>query len=419
MSDLNDKTFCAAPWFAIRTNTDGSYAPCCEFTPTLTKFEGKTKYTVDHNAIDQWTKSKYMDYVREQLLAGNKISECTKCWKKEGNNIISRRQQINDTLTDNNAKKIRNTWIGSFLKKKVRKNMLLAADIKISNLCNYSCVMCDPYDSSIIFTKWYKEKNKNDFVKEILKEDAQYFNEIKNKNKKKYSHDILLEVLKHPIKHLKFLGGEPLLEKKLLTILSNVADEKKKKISLHFVTNGSIDIVGIIKKYNLSFKSVSVTVSLEGVGEMQDWARKGSSWELVSKNIKQAKENAILLTIHHTLQLSTVLRLNKLLDWCNKEKLPITFACLENPSYLSVCLLPSHLKQNVADIFLKHREDLSSGINSYYEQNQTTPENLKMFLLEKIENNNVETIDRFFKFIEWYEKDSVLKLKNLVPELYK
>lgn len=419
MSNFDDKTFCAAPWFAVRTNTDGSYSPCCEFTPTLSKFDGKITYTVDQDTIDQWTKSKYMDYVRKQLLAGNKISECVKCWKKEDNNIISLRKQINDTLTDNNAEKIPNTWIGSFLKKKVKKNMLLAADIKISNLCNYSCVMCNPYDSSIIFTKWHKEKNKNEFVKEILKEDAEYFNEIKNKNKKKYSHDILLEVLKHPIKHLKFLGGEPLLEKKLLTILSNVPDEKKEKISLHFVTNGSIDIVGVIKKYNLSFKSVSVTVSLEGVGEMQDWARKGSNWELVSKNIKLAKENAILLTIHHTLQLSTVLRLNKLLDWCNEEKLPITFSCLENPPYLSVCLLPIHLKQNVADIFLKHRSNLHEGINSHYEQNQTTPENLKKFLLEKIENNNIEKIDRFFKFIEWYEKDSLLKLKNLVPELYK
>lgn len=419
MPKFNDKTFCAAPWFAMRTNTDGSYSPCCEFTPILSEFDGKKKYTVDQHTVDQWTQSKYMDYVRKQLLAGNKIPECVKCWKKEDNNINSLRKQINDTLTDNNGKKIFNTWVGSFLKKKIKKNMLLAADIKISNLCNYSCVMCSPYDSSIIFTKWHKEKNKNEFVKEILKKDPQYFYEIKNKNKKKYSHDILQEVLKHPIKHLKFLGGEPLLEKKLLTILSNVSDQKKKKISLHFVTNGSIDIVGVIKQYNLSFKSVSVTVSLEGVGEMQDWARKGSSWQLVSKNIKLAKENAILLTIHHTLQLSTVLRLNKLLDWCDEEKLPITFGCLEYPTYLSVCLLPIHLKQNVADIFLKNRSSLNPGLNSFYAENQTTPDNLKKFLLEKIENYNSEKIDNFFKFIEWYEKDSVLKLKNLVPELYK
>ncbi len=419
MQHLDNKTFCAAPWFAMRTNTDRSYSPCCEFMPNLSGFDGKKKYTVDQDTIKQWTQSKYMDYVRKQLLAGNKIPECVKCWKKEDNNIISLRQQINDTLTDNNAKKISNTWIGSFLKKNLKKNMLLLADIKISNLCNYSCVMCNPYDSSIIFTKWHKEKNKNEFVKEILKKDAKYFYEIKNKNKKKYSHDILLEVLKHPIKHLKFLGGEPLLEKKLLTILSNVPDEKKQNISLHFITNGSIDIVGVVKKYNLSFKSVSATVSLEGVGEMQDWARKGSNWKLVNKNIKRAKENGILLTIHHTLQLSTLLRLNQLLDWCNEEKLPITFGYLENPPYLSSCLLPTHLKQNVADIFLKQRANLSKGINSYYEENQTTPENLKKFLLEKIENNNIGNIDRFFKFIEWYEKDSVLKLKNLVPELYK
>ena len=28
-------------------------------------------------------------------------------------------------------------------------------------------------------------------------------------------------------------------------------------------------------------------------------------------------------------------------------------------------------------------------------------------------------IEKFYKFIEWYEKSSKLKLKNIVPELYK
>jgi organic radical activating enzyme len=278
--------------------------------------------------------------------------------------------------------------------------------------------MCNPHDSSIIFTKWHKEKE-NIFVKEEIKKNKNYFNEIKNKNHKKYSYDILFEILKHPIKHLKFLGGEPLLEKKLLTILSNINNNKKSAISLHFVTNGSIDITEIIKKYNLNFKSVSATVSLEGIEDIQEWARKGAKWENIKKNIILAKKNRIQISIHHTIQLSTILRLNKLLDWCCEEKLPITFGCLNTPSYLSVKHLPTNLKNNIIDILSRYKLNLVKSINSYYYENETSAGNLTNFLKEQLENKNENEINKFYKFIEWYEKDSKLKLKNIIPELYK
>jgi organic radical activating enzyme len=418
MDEVNTKTFCGAPWFGIRTQSNGSFAPCCEFTPALSEYKGKKDYTVDANTIEDWANSDYIKYLRQELGAGNNIAECNKCWKKEKNNIISLRQQINDTLTDNHGNKIQNTWINSFLKKKDKKTILLIADIKIGNLCNYSCVMCNPYDSSIIFTKWQKEKQ-NIFVKEEIKKNKQYFNEIKNKNKKKYSHNILLEILKHPIKHLKFLGGEPLLEKKLLTILSNIDNEKKKNISLHFVSNGSIDITEIIKKYNLNFKSVSASISLEGIEDMQVWARKGSNWQTVKKNILLAKKKGVQVSIHYTIQLSTIFRLNNLLNWCSKEKLPITFGYVDNPVYLSIENLSEDLKKNIIDNLSTNKLSLTKGINSYYHENETSVENLVTFLLEKFKNKNKNQIDKFYKFIEWYEKDSQLKLKNIVPELYK
>lgn len=418
MDDINTKTFCGAPWFAIRIRSNGSFAPCCELNSDFSKFQGKKEYNVDVNTIEEWINSDYVTYIKQELKNGNKIAECNMCWKKEKNNIISLRKTINDTLTDNRGDEIKNTWIGSFLKKKYTQPMLLAADIKISNLCNYSCVMCNPNDSSIIFSKWQKEQ-KNLFVKEEIKKNKNYFEEIKKKNKKKYSHSILLEILKHQIKHLKFLGGEPLLEKKLLTILSNINETKKKNIALHFVSNGSIDITKIIKKYNLNFKSVSVSFSLEGIENMQDWARKGSTWQNVKKNIFLAKKNGVQVSIHHTIQLSTIFRLNNLLNWCAKENLPITFGYLYKPSYHSIENLSNDLKKNIIDNLLINKLNFTKGTDSYYHENDTSVENLVTFLLEKFENKNKNQIDKFYKFIEWYEKDSKLKLKNIVPELYK
>lgn len=421
MHNIDTKTFCAAPWFSLRTNTDGSFAPCCQFSPGLSKFQGKKNFTVDNDSIEEWRNSDYMKQVRQQLKNGKKIEECKKCWEKEKNNIISLRQEINDSVTDNQGNELQNTWINSFFKNPDRKIPLLTADVKISNLCNHSCVMCNPYDSSIIFKKWYREKE-NMFVKEEIKKNQNYFNDIKSVNKKKYSYDMLFEVLKYPIKHLKFLGGEPLLEKKLLKILSQISDEKKKNISLHFITNGSVDIHEVVKRYHLDYRSISISISLEGVGDVQEWARKGSSWQTVEKNIILAKNNNIQVSIAHTVQMGTILRLDALLRWCQENQLPITFTYLDNPHYLSADNLSTVLKETIMEKISMNKIIFTKAVNSHYSDGEITSENLVQFLKEKFKNNNEDKgkdkISKFYKFIEWYEKDSQLKLKNIVPELY-
>lgn len=411
----NIDTFCAAPWFMIRYQKNDTYAPCCDFQHKLSLYQNEKKMCAKSNSIKKFANQKYMQYVREQLAKGVKIPECSRCWHKEAAGLLSLRQTSNFIVT-NKAKNLKNTWLHSFIKSKKKEPFLIAADIKISNKCNFSCVMCNPEDSSKIFSLWNKSK-KNNFVQDYLKNDPAYFHSILKTQNKKEAHRVLKEILEHPVKLVKLLGGEPLLEKKMLEILRDLPKEKKKKISLSFCTNGSIDILSTVKKYQLDFNSLTFVVSLEGVGEIQDWARKGSRWIDIEKNIMLAKKAGIHIDIQNTLQASTLPKIVDLYKWCINTKIPLIFCTLEHPKYLSVNVLSDAVKNNVLQSLTKLQQTLDLEKIEFPENSH--PDKLYSFLQKLFLPAIKEENEKFYKFIEWYEKDSVLKLKNLVPELYK
>lgn len=402
MEKINTETFCAAPWFMLRSNKDASFEPCCDFKQELTTFTDNTKFMGKKISIEEWADSKYMNYVRKNLSEGTKIPECSVCWKKEAAGLPSLRQTSNNIVTDNKGIELPNTWLSSFFKNKNRKNsyMLLAADIKISNKCNFACVMCNPSDSTKLFRTWSRNK-KNIFVEEYCKKDKNYFENILQRQTRKESYEILKQILTYPIRLLKLLGGEPLLEKQMLEILRDLPAQKKKKISLSFSTNGSIDILSVIKKYKLNFKSLTFVVSLEGIGAIQNWARKGSDWAQIEKNIISAKKEGILIDVQYTLQAATVLKIFDLYDWCTEQKIPLIFNLLKRPTYLSINILSEEIKNNLFNSLEKQQKELY------------------LYLKEQMSTTTKEENKKFYKFIEWYEKDSTLKLKNIVPDLYK
>ncbi len=419
MEQINTKTFCAAPWFMLRANKDGTFKPCCEFKQNLSKFIGNEQSTSKNLSIEEWSNSKYMDYVRKNLSEGVKIPECSVCWKKEDAGLTSLRQTSNNIVTNGKNTELQNTWLNSFFKNKNinnRRYMLLAADLKISNKCNFACVMCNPSDSSKLFSSWSKDY-KNTFVNDYLKNDKNYFNSISKIQTKKESYEILKKTLNYPIRLLKLLGGEPLLEKQMLEILRDLPEQKKKKISLSFCTNGSIDILSTIKKYKLDFKSLTFVVSLEGVGEIQNWARKGSDWKQIEKNITSAKKEGILIDIQNTLQASTILRICDLYDWCIEKNIPLIFNMLEQPTYLSINILSNKIRNTLFNSLKKQQEKIkNTKINL---PKESYPNTLYNYLQQHFLLTNKEENKKFYRFIEWYEKDSKLKLKKIVPELYK
>jgi molybdenum cofactor biosynthesis enzyme MoaA len=400
---INSKTFCSAPWFQVRLDWDGHYRPCCEFNENLSNFQGNTKFSSENFSIEQWMSGEYSQYLREQLSNGVKLAECQSCWNKEKYGFKSLRNVVNDTTTKNHGDSIDNTWVASYLKtlKNYSEYYLISADIKLSNVCNFACIMCRPQDSSRIYDLWYKNQT-NQFVQEQIKKDDKLFEKIIKVYSNDRTYNRVKSIFDHPIKYLKFLGGEPLLDKNLLKMLNNIDPNKKSKITLHFVTNGSQSLTEFADQLK-DFANVTFTVSLESVGEMQDYARKGSNWAEIEKNISDAKKQGIHISISTVVQAVTLLRIDQLLTWAQKNDLSISICPLENFEFLGMSVLPAAIRQKT----INKLNLLDNNLESKK-------------LIDLIESHpyHQEKYQKFLEYISWYEKDSATKLKDLEPVFY-
>jgi molybdenum cofactor biosynthesis enzyme MoaA len=270
---------------------------------------------------------------------------------------------------------------------------VISADVKLNNTCNFACAMCNPESSSKIFDHW-KSDTKSIFVQQVLSQQPNYFEEIVLNYQSQRGYQHLIDILKQPIRHLKILGGEPLLDKQLLTILTELDSDKKAKINLHFVTNGSQDLATFSNMLS-EFCSLHFTVSLEGIGAVQDYIRKGSDWKQIEKNILVAKKQGISLNIAHTLQAMSILGLDQLIYWSDQHHISISYSLLSYPDYLSISVLPEHLRQLASDRINKSE--------------------IKKFIQECENNSNKYEI--FIEYIKWFEEKTQIKLKNIFPKI--
>ena len=403
------KTFCVAPWFQIRNRNSMEKRVCCVIkTPT------------DNNTINltplEYLNSEPIIRLKTQLSEGERPSMCDDCWVNEDNGVKSLRQSLNGILTETDD---RHTWIDSYFKHKkdYTSDLILMADISMGNTCNYECVMCDPSASSLVYSDWIKRKD-SEFVERYTKNNPDYFNIVKfdgfkNIKYKEYI-DFVIKHNKH-LKHLKLLGGEPLLDNNLLDMLANLDDKIKKNLKITFITNGSVDILSVLDRIGV-FNHMHISVSLEGVGRVQEFARAKSNWDIVSNNILNALNHGIDITVHHSFQTTTVLGFVDLLNWCKQHSIKLSCGLVEDPDYLSIRALPDDLKNEVIELITQNRNLINDANN--VADNELSYENL-ILKIKNIEFDP-ELHKKFFEYIDWYQVNkSIPKLETIFPELYK
>jgi hypothetical protein len=344
-------------------------------------------------------------------------ASCRVCWQSEKNGVESVRQTLNGVLTAGNPDQP--NWLDSYFKHKKdhSSDLILMADVKMGNTCNHSCVMCNPQDSSLIYNDWVKRKD-SPFVKEYTAKDPDYFKKAKFNGfkNKKYS-DYIKMVIKDNknLRYLKLLGGEPLLDDRLISALQNLDEAVKKKLQLSFVTNGSIDIVPVLKRIG-TFKHIQISISVEGVGKVHEFARAGSSWPNLEKNILQTMDSKLCdLTIHYCFQTATILGFDDLLNWCKKHSIKLTGTMVDSPDYLSIRSLPDALRNKIIESMVPNQEYFVNRDN--IEDNTLSYDNLILMIKDTVYDPALNS--KFFKYIEWYQNNKhIPSLRDIFPELY-
>lgn len=408
----NLKTFCPAAWFQVRNENDGDKFPCCKIIMDNDTPQDPMEMLNCDEMID----------IKKKLHTGIRPHQCRECWVEEDNGFKSQRQNMTQIITG--GRTFENSWLSSYFKNKQDYNseFITSADICIGNTCNFQCVMCHPGDSSMIYNDWIKRQD-SEFVKEKLEEDKDYFKKLKDQGYKNPYYKQYIDSVFNTTNNLlwlRLLGGEPLLDKKLLEKIKDLPNSKKNKLKLSFITNGSVDLKKTLEYIDSDqFDLVQFSISLEGIGPVQEYARYGSNWSQIEENILCAKKYAdnVQLNLGYVIQTVTILRLQELLNWASQHEMFFCVSPCFRPEYLSLKSLPNELRLNVIENLKKFKDVIKQNPNSDEGLGTLNGEQFIKFLENPEFDFNQASFEKFLRYIKWYEEPKQIPtLTEIIPE---
>ncbi len=332
---MENSTFCILPFVHMATHPNGDVTPCCEsqFKP----MNGDKKLDLNVNTIDEIRSSETFTELRDSFIKNKKHSACSICWDRESKGIESRRIRENDNHGVNEITK------GYF----IDKMPLLNVELRLGNICNAKCLICQPHSSS----KWNEDVDALQKIKFNTVTNYQHYRIEREWYRGNKLYDQLINKYDN-INHLWFNGGEPTLIKEHYKFLQELINNgKSKKISLEYNINGSQvpdELIAIWKE----FRHVGVTVSMDDIGDRLYYSRFPTKWEDVKNSIYKLEENDITYTIIPTVSLLNIHNIVEIFKYIDenfkKGNLPgINFVV--HPPFLSVNNLDNESKEKIKE----------------------------------------------------------------------
>ena len=355
--DSISKTFCILPWIHMNTWPNGNVYPCC-----LTDWREDIGNLKDNTLEELWNGDTMKD-IRRHMLQGKKHNSCRKCYQQEEYGLDSSRTSSNrhfekhlPTITDNTNEDGHNDDF-----------KLLYWDFRFSNLCNMKCRMCGSFLSS----KWYDDEVKI-FGGSELPKALINVNDYSKKNINYYLDEFIDDV-----EEIYFAGGEPLLMEEHYYILQKLIERGNLDVRLRYNTNlgylrfknwDNLELWKPFKECN--YGNVSIFASVDGIGKVAEYSRKGTDWSVIEGNLKQCIQEDFNIHISATTNIFTVYEIPDLVDRMVEIGLPYYNIqlnnVLTNPPYYHINLLPDTIKDDIKKKYNDHLDSMSDDMRSVF-----------------------------------------------------
>lgn len=361
---------CYHPWVGLDISPQGEFKPCCKYNKTIA------------TSLDGYIDSHELANLKEQFLNGQQHAGCSRCWNDEAAGLPSKRLLDNEYLFQNQTPDL---------------NGIKVLSMPFGNICNLACRICSSYASS----KWAVEskKIKTQFPDIKIFEHNKFYKDPVFMSKIK---DIIKDVI-----HIEIPGGEPFFADKEVHIdfLNHLVSLNPERISLHYITNGTIFPDDIILKAWEHFKKVDIQLSIDGVESQFEYNRWPAKWPDVLENSKKYLDYRdthanVQLSISHSVSIFTIHQLPEFLNWCESNNLPTPYLGLvSRPTHYSVTILPKKAKDVIAKKL--------SGIKL-----------LDPIVQAMISSDNIEELDNFVKYVKILDTQRKQNFADVFPELY-
>ena len=342
------ETFCAAPWTVYCVNANGTAAVCC--------VNQQHKVPVDQH--QQLLSSDRLQQIKQQMLAGHRVSGCEKCYSNEAAGIRSLRQHYND-------------YTGPALDTTQLTNRDYEArvwyDLSLSNLCNQKCRICGEFNS----TAWHKDAVS---LRDLTR--SQHHGKTLGPHTDTvliHSHSAIPHVI-HSMQQspapftIELKGGEPLYMQTSADLLQQMVDLglHEHTAELRIMTNGTQSDPRIIQLLSL-FPAVNMSLSIDAVGRLHEYTRGTNlTWDQCRHSWQQllTLSNIKTLRVSNTIYAYTVLALPELIHWVSAEfgsSVRMSHSMLYKPEFLRANLVSTELRLGVLQS-LGHNHSLSQAL---------------------------------------------------------
>lgn len=376
--------FCIKPWVHAFIKSNGDFSLCCHSE------EEKTLNISDVEIEEYWS-NEFLSKIRQQMLAGNLPKECRACADAELRGEMSLRQR------SNNHYKI----IPKYAEKIIQhqgfpKTQPIDVECELTNLCNLKCTMCSGDQSSSLLA----ENN-------ILK--------IHNLNQKEFdikpgTEEKLKKWLDTKPKTVTFRGGETMIVPEVKRLLEyGISNNLLDDTDVIIITNGTKltnEWLAILQ----NIKKLVIMVSVDGIGDLNDYIRYGSQWSQIEKAINTMKSmDHARVMLHCTLQNLNVLGVDQLINWTLDNNIFLSISVLETPNYLSIHNFPKELLLTARTRIAQCR---------HFKNDFTSTENLLNIVDAEINKSKNEALwQEFISTINLRDKHRKNSILTVIPEL--
>jgi MoaA/NifB/PqqE/SkfB family radical SAM enzyme len=207
---------------------------------------------------------------------------------------------------------------------------------------------------------------------------------------------LFAELLAEPtrLRKLQLTGGEPFLMPKTEEMMEYLIDTGVAgNIILNISTNCTALSDALLHKL-AQFRHVELCMSIEGVQEDQEYIRFPASWAQVSSNVKRFKtlDNANL-QINPTVQIYNMMRMDRLIAWCDETGVSFYPYRLIHPRFLAIEVAPASARIEAAKRVRNLLPDIAS------ERTRHNAEALVEMLVEGLEQpTNADVVADFMRF---------------------
>ena len=398
--DTYGERMCLAPFLNSFYSTCGVVSPdqtVVNHVRPCSIIQAGPHWDIQNNSITDSRNTAVWQNLRRSFLDGQLTTACSTCINAERVGASSPRQLNNEYLFEHLDIDIMSA-VEQIVNNGLIADSVYAMDYMPSNYCNYACVMCYSGASSQRYTFDIRQGIKSKY--EINEVDADFFDVIKG------------------VKILGFTGGETIQQPEVIRLIDYVIEQGlASDMIITILTNASDFPDSLVEKFQ-QFKKVLYTVSIDGVGSVIEYQRRGADWAKIQQNVAKIHASPVHEIVNHVVTAINILSAMDFVDWCHANNLKFASVSHVFQEHLGIAAMPPELKELALTRLREGRQRYEHYLGSEYvnyEYSYVQTIDRLISTVESVEFKPV-ALEKFIRHIVVEDTASKRSLREVVPE---